>query len=68
MKRKLTTIAAVLTLVALLAASAVPAMAAHGSKSASDLRAGWNALLKRDAGSPVADASDDGNRKQCERH
>ena len=45
MKRILTTVAAVLTLVALLAASGVPAMAAHGSKSASDLRAGWNALL-----------------------
>ena len=45
MKRTFATIAAVLTAAALLAASGLPAMAAHGSKSASDLRAGWNALL-----------------------
>jgi hypothetical protein len=45
MKRTFATIAAVLTGAALLAASGLPAMAAHGSKSASDLRAGWNALL-----------------------
>ena len=45
MKRTLTIVAAVFTLAAVLATSSLPAMAAHGSKSASDLRAGWNALL-----------------------
>ncbi|MGH7185763.1 MAG: hypothetical protein ACREIB_05745 [Pseudomonadota bacterium] len=45
MKRIVAHLTGVLTLIALVAVSGLPAMAAHGSKSASDLRAGWNALL-----------------------
>ena len=45
MKRIVARLTGVLTLIAVVAVSGLPAMAAHGSKSASDLRAGWNALL-----------------------